>query len=280
MINRVIRRSKQLRQAAITHFVWFSRRLETQHHVPPSPPTPSAVVRAALNLSPASLGELNESVVLKARLANQKGADNVPASREIFLLDGVPLPCWQETDIGLYDDWLTDSDYYPAYYALFQALTRPEQTTRFLEIGVRTGYMGVTFAKAARGPCLYMGIDPNLYVRQGLQLASETFKILRATVSGTEFVLIEGYSWDQDIQKSLVYSGPFDIVHIDGDHTLTGKLIDLELARRLVSQDGLILVDDYDHHSIVSDAIKRACKLGWFTEFAYLPTKRGLAVLR
>ena len=110
--------------------------------------------------------------------------------------------------------------------------------------------------------------------------AGATFSLLRERLPAAEFVLFEGYSWDQDIQHSLAYSGPFDIIHIDGDHTLPGKLHDLELARGLLASDGLVLVDDYGHHSIVADAIVRACRLGWYAEFAFLPTKRGLGLLR
>jgi len=44
-------------------------------------------------------------------------------------------------------------------------------------------------------------------------------------------------------------------VHIDGDHTLTGKLRDLDLARHLVAPSGLVLVDDATHVPSNADAV-------------------------
>jgi predicted O-methyltransferase YrrM len=127
---------------------------------------------------------------------------------------------------------------------------------------------------------MYVGVDPNVYLRNGLELASATLQRLRSELNTTEFMLIEGFSWDADVQKTLAYSGPFDLIHIDGDHTLLGKLIDLELARRLLAPGGLVLVDDYSYHSPISDAVNRSLALGWYREIAVIPTLRGLAVLR
>jgi predicted O-methyltransferase YrrM len=235
-------------------------------------------VQQALRLSAVALAEPVASPALVERIGYQH--DNLPTSRELFSLDGAMLPCWLEGDLTLSDDWLMDANYYPLYYALFRTLAPAGRTTRLLELGVRTGYVGVTFAKAAQGPARYLGVDPNLYVRDGLGLAGATFQILRSGLADFDFALLEGYSWDTNIQRSLLYSGPFDIIHIDGDHTLPGKLLDLELAQRLITSYGIVLIDDYDHHTIVSDAVRRALALVWFKEFADVPTKRGLAVLR
>ena len=263
----------------IRRLVRLGRHLEAHYPLPTRPTAVSTAVRQALAL-PTALSDPPESQALAGQLRSSAESNGYPSSRELFFLDAKPLPCWQESDLTLYDDWLTAADYYPVYYQLFKRLSLPERTTRLLEIGVRTGYMGAVFAQAARGQSLYVGVDPNLYVPQGLQLAGATFRQLRARLPYVDFVLIEGYSWDGVVQNSLRYSAPFDIIHIDGDHTLTGKLLDLELARQLIAPDGLILVDDYEYHSIVAEAIRRAWRLGWFTEFAFIPTKRGLAALR
>ena len=270
-------RYRSFKIGAITRLVEICRRIDRRYNLPQRPELTPAV-RRALDLPAPASPPLSPD--LAAWLEREPRFGQAPGSRDLFFIDGAPLPCWQETDLTPADDWLLAANYYPYYYALFEALTAPERATRMLEIGVRTGYMGVAFARAARGPALYVGVDPNVYVRNGLQLAGATFGLLRQRLPRAEFVLFEGYSWDQDIQHSLAYSGPFDLIHIDGDHTLPGKLHDLELARGLLASDGLVLVDDYEHHSIVADAIARACRLGWFSEFAYAPTKRGLAALR
>jgi predicted O-methyltransferase YrrM len=273
-------RMKQLGKLSIRYLARISQDLERRYAPRSGPPALPAPVQGALALAPATMNMPPASEALTELLRIERDVLGLPSSRDIFSLDGAALPCWRESDLSLYDDWLSAPNYYPLYYAMFQKLSRTDRPTRMLEIGVRTGYMGATFARAARGACLYVGVDPNLYVSNGLQLASQTFKLLRARLPAAEFLLLEGYSWDADIQRSLLYSGPFDIIHIDGDHTVPGKLIDLDLARRLVDPGGVILVDDYEHHSIVADAIARAWRLGWFREFAYVPTKRGLAALR
>jgi SAM-dependent methyltransferase len=269
---------QRLKRAFFVRLIRWCQAQDEWRIVPPPRPRPTPAVQQALALAAAAVAAPASSPALVELIGSQYG--NLPTSRELFALDGEMLPCWLEGDLTLHDDWLSAENYYPLYYGLFRRLAPPGRKTRLLEIGVRTGYVGVAFAKAAQGAARYLGVDPNLYVRDGLRLAGATFQILRSKLADFEFALLEGYSWDTDIQDSLLYSGPFEIIHIDGDHTLPGKLLDLELARRLIAPGGIILVDDYEHHTIVSDAVGRALALGWFSEFAYVPTKRGLAILR
>jgi predicted O-methyltransferase YrrM len=283
MLRNIVTRLRRARFVAYRHAVYCFRQLEARYPVdsrPASPPEPSLPVKQALRLTPTAYGELQPC----ARLIEVIGGESlrpVPlSSREIFSFDGATLPCWVESDLYLEDDWLTSADNYPLYYTLFQRLTRADRKTRMLEIGVRTGYIGAVLARAARGPSLYLGVDPNLYVANGLQLAAETFAIIRDKLLHADALLLEGYSWDSSMQKTLSFNGPFDLIHIDGDHSLAGKLIDLHLARQVLAEGGIVMVDDYDHIPIIPDAIKRAFHLGWYNEFAYVPTKRGLALLR
>ncbi|HEU4326335.1 MAG TPA: class I SAM-dependent methyltransferase [Roseiflexaceae bacterium] len=267
----------RLKHAALVQAVRQSQRLVRRYPLPSRPDDLPAPVRRALALgsAPPPTRDAALDQALQQGVATAEFCD----SRAIFTLDGALLPCWQEADLELADGWLLSPRYYPLYYALFQSLSAPERRLRMLEIGVRTGYIAVAFARAARGPAFYLGLDPNLYLADGLRRAHDSLAALRAR-GGPEFALVEGYSWDTATQHSLGYSGPFDLIHIDGDHTLPGKLVDLDLARGLLAPGGLVLVDDYDHHGIVSDAVRRALALGWFGKFAYLPTLRGLAVLQ
>jgi predicted O-methyltransferase YrrM len=283
MLHTIATRLRNARFVAYRHTVHLFRQLEARYPVDPrpaGPPAPPAPVKQALRLSPAANDELQPCTRLIEAIGGESLRPAPLSSREIFSFDGVTLPCWLESDLYLEDDWLTSAANYPLYYALFQRLTRTDRKTRMLEIGVRTGYIGVVLARAARGPSLYLGVDPNLYVANGLQLAADTFAVVRDKLLHAEALLLEGYSWDSGVQKTLSFNGPFDIVHIDGDHSLVGKLIDLHLARQVLAEGGVVLVDDYDHIPVISDAIRRAFRLGWFNEFAYVPTKRGLALLR
>lgn len=251
------------------------------HPNPSSPPVRmSDAIRKALSLPQSILSRPKDSLDLIAEIQIDDDQSTLPTSYQLFHMEGRPLPCLLESDLISEDDWLSSQKNYPYYYGVFRRLTKPDRKTRLLEIGVRTGYVGVVFALSCRGPSFYMGVDPNFYLPQGLELASQSLRILRNKLSGFDFALIEGSSWDPHIQSTIAYGGPFDLIHIDGDHTLTGKLIDLDLGRRLIADSGMVLVDDYDHHPIVAEAIKRALALGWFQEFAYLPSMRGMAILR
>ena len=248
-------------------------------HVPLSAPALNREVLDAMEMDRGSIAGPGTSAALTALVEGGGEAAFPGNAMDLFLHDGKLLPCVLPGDSEQGCEWFHAASYYPLYYALYRRCLEFCDRPKFLEIGVRTGYQGVVLAKATRGNCTYVGVDPNLYVQNGLALAGRTFALLRQRMLGFDYVLIQGYSWDRDIGDTLAYSAPFDLIHIDGDHTLAGKLIDLELARHLIAPNGLVLVDDYDHHELVRDAVARACAAGWYTQFAYLATLRGLAVL-
>lgn len=193
---------------------------------------------------------------------------------------GERYPCWLEGDEILGDDWLLSADYYPHYYRLSQHLGQQFERVRMLEIGVRSGYSGVVLSKAnSPKPLFYTGVDPNLYVADGLEKAAKTFSTLQNENYSLQYFLLEGFSGSTAMQNSLRYSGPFEFIHIDGEHTYFGKLFDLWIARNLLAPGGYVLVDDYEHHGFIADSVKVALQRGWFSRFSYLPTKRGMAVL-
>jgi len=227
-------------------------------------------------------GELVESRGLAARVQPGRVFENPASYEDLFCRGGEPLPCVLPADHLAPDGWLTHAGYYPAYFNLYRRCSEGLASVRMLEIGVRTGYQCAVFARACgrRAPSLFVGIDPNLYVREGMLLASRTCRALKEELPRFEYAFIEGYSWENIVQRSAECSGPFDLVHIDGDHSLAGKLVDLAFARRLCAPGGLVLVDDFDHHTAVSEAVRRAFACGWYTEFLYLPTLRGLAVIK
>jgi predicted O-methyltransferase YrrM len=253
---------------------------ERYRHVPLAIGYRKKSVTKALMIKPDAVAVIPSEEMKK--IIDKSVALGDTAHRDLFYLDNKPLPCVLNSDYKDHDGWLTASNNYPQYFALYRALLASNDNPRMVEIGVRTGYQAVVFARACqqKTSLFYMGVDPNLYVKDGLYLASETLKRLRDIYPSFNFTLIEGYSWEQVVQRCIHYSGPFHIVHIDGDHSLEGKLIDLELARNLLAHDGVVLVDDYDHHPQIKDAIKISMKSGWYREFAYIPTLRGLAVIK
>jgi predicted O-methyltransferase YrrM len=238
----------------------------------------SAAARG-LRLAASRIRPLKESAALRTLLA---GANRKRRSgwKQLFFQGGKPLPCFLKEDLTPSDPWLTSPDYYPAYQALFQTLAAGMKRVRMLEIGVRTGYVAAVFAHAVKTPALYVGVDPNRYVANGLELAGATLRVLRQKFPDYDGVLIEGYSWEERIHQTLRDSGPFDMIHIDGHHVLDVKMHDIALARDLVVPGGFVLVDDLDHMDCVQDAVRRAMSLRLFRQYCRFDTYRGLAILR
>jgi len=204
-----------------------------------------------------------------------------PGSESLFTNpQGQRYPCWLPGDESLGDDWLLCDNYYPYYHRIYEAIGKQFEAPKLLEFGVRSGYSGVVFSKAVQGKKTYFGVDPNLYVVNGLGRARDTFKELQAERSDLDYFLIEGFSSSTAVQKTLGYSAPFEAIHIDGEHTYFGKIFDLWIAKNLISKNGYILVDDFNHHGMIHDSIKVACYLGWFKSFTFVETKRGLAILK
>jgi predicted O-methyltransferase YrrM len=253
------------------------------HMLPPGQmelPESSAAARG-LRLTAGQIAELRPSERLACLLAGVAAEQSRVDWKTLFYMNGHRLPCLIEQDLAAADDpWLTAPNNYPAYFALFKILAAGLERVRMLEIGVRTGYVAAVFAQAVAVPALYVGVDPNRYVADGMEKAGATLRLLRQRQPSFDGVLIEGYSWEERIHRTLRDTGPFDWVHIDGHHVLDVKLHDIELAAALLAPGGLALVDDFDSIACISDAVKRAMTVGLFKEFHRLPTYRGLAVLR
>lgn len=201
-----------------------------------------------------------------------------PDSRSLFTIGGQLAACWREEDLDPRDPWLLSPDYYPLYHALLRHAL-PQPAPRLLEIGVRTGYLAIAFARATEGASHYVGVDPDIYLPDGLQRARQSLRQIQRERPALTFELIAGSSHDPRIRQRLHRMPRFDIVHIDGDHSLEGKLADLALVRDLRKPGGLVLVDDFHHMASVPLAIRHALALGWYRRFATVPTMRGLALL-
>jgi predicted O-methyltransferase YrrM len=218
-------------------------------------------------LAAAEIAELQTSDRLARQLAGVPAEQAKVDWKGLFHIDGRRLPCMVEQDLADPDPWLTAPNSYPAYCALFKILSAGLPRVRMLEIGVRTGYVAAVFAQAVSGAALYVGVDPNRYIAEGMELAGATLRILRQRYPSFDGVLIEGYSWEERIHNTLRDTGPFDWVHIDGHHVLDVKLHDIELARNLLSPGGLALVDDFDSIPCIGNSVRRAMSVGLFREF-------------
>lgn len=124
---------------------------------------------------------------------------------------------------------------YPVYYEIGAAL-KPKS---ILEIGVRFGYSLASLSSGAGITTDIFGIDYESYALDSVAIATKSLKSL-----GIEANIIYGNSHHFDVEKSFGRK-QFDLVHIDGDHTTNGALIDISKYSMYTNK---ILVDD------VSDA--------------------------
>lgn len=238
-------------------------------------------INDSIKMTKESLVDLKEDSCLKQLIEDVFQHRSEMSAKQLFSMkEGAMLPCWLDSDLNESDDWLTNSSYYPLYYDLFSRLGGSFSVPSMLEIGVRTGYMGVVFFKALNRQARYVGVDPNRYVANGLELASHSLKSLSLDPAKHSFFFLRGYSWDLNVQDSLYTLPKFDFIHIDGDHSIPGKMLDLELASCMISDKGYVLVDDFDHYGFIPECVQRALSIGWFTKYAYLKTMRGLAILQ
>jgi len=65
-----------------------------------------------------------------------------------------------------------------------------------------------------------------------------------AGVSGDRVRVVQGYSEDLEIQKS-VSDREYGVMIIDGDHSAEGVAVDLKLAELVVASGGIVVIDDY-----------------------------------
>lgn len=171
------------------------------------------------------------------------------------------------------DDFVDKTNTY-GWYAAVGNLHEPDSV---LELGVRYGYAGIALSVGARfcsvSNCYayvgvdseYDGIESNIIADLNLRQHYSKVSIIKATTSNAQDTL------------GRIQQDWFDVVHVDGDHSLTGILNELHIAARCVAENGLILVDDCDTPHI-KQAVEQFCK-GRKTQPVYMPTVHITAVL-
>lgn len=120
-----------------------------------------------------------------------------------------------------------------AYYKFIEELRTVDN---ILEIGARCGYCARAMLEAAP-LAKYVGIDKS---REWLSW----WELLTTGFSAT-FILAES----RDILPFL-RQRQFDIVHVDGDHSIIGAAHDISYAAKLVRDDGVVIVDDAEAYPV------------------------------
>lgn len=123
------------------------------------------------------------------------------------------------------------------YYQLYAALTKIVKPKRMLEVGVRLGFSAI--AMLAGHPIEDItGIDNERMIKDSQRLAKEN-------------ILFTGFNRKLDMyvgQSNYVLLRnefkPFDLIHIDGEHTKLTAMLDIWSAWRFLRYGGTMVVDD------------------------------------
>lgn len=164
------------------------------------------------------------------------------------------------------------------YYKVKYSIARKANPKVIAEIGVRAGYSGWTFLQAAP-KARYYALDANNgeyggggvdeygwweYAQKLLADYDTVFKEINTQVSSTlEYVIPE----------------KVDFFHIDGDHSRAGVIHDLCLATGVLSEDGVILVDDITYLNPVREGVEAWLKANDEFKGEFVESLRGEMVI-
>ncbi|MGJ0392532.1 MAG: class I SAM-dependent methyltransferase [Methylocystis sp.] len=126
------------------------------------------------------------------------------------------------------------------WYAAYGRVLRPR---RLLEIGVRRGYGAYSLIKGARGSVeRYLGIDSE----RDLPGSNVDALAQLRRLGVPDVTLVRA-----DTQKTFpALDGPFDLVHIDGDHSMRGALNDFCHVLPFLTERAAIILDDVESPSV------------------------------
>lgn len=178
--------------------------------------------------------------------------------QKIVLVEGDSKQFWRQ-------------DFYDYYRTKFEIALEKKPKT-ICEIGVRWGYSAFSFLSAVP-TARYTGYDIVAGTHGGAK-GIMTFPRVQ--------LLLERWFPEADI--NLIYAdtrvlkglgGPFDFIHVDGDHSVEGCRHDLELALEACSPGGTILVDDYNYIKGVTEAADDFCR-NWQYRIANIQSRHSL----
>lgn len=127
------------------------------------------------------------------------------------------------------------------YYCSKFSIAKRLRPLKICEIGVRAGYSAFAFLRACP-EAFFLGIDKNLL---GIEWQEAH---MRQVLDGYRFAFMRL----DTLKLDTIPGGPYDLVHVDGDHSHAGFQHDLHLA---LSCGRYVLVDDYESGA----EIRRVC---------------------
>jgi hypothetical protein len=174
------------------------------------------------------------------------------------------------------DPWGSSDEELQEYYAVKWAIAKSLKVASVLEFGVRAGYSAAAFLNA--GVRRYIGIDLNTgtdggeqgYVYQAMGILPNAFPRSQVTIWA------DRSSHDPIVLAKCNDHSPFDLVHVDGDHSYEGAMQDMYMACLL---GRYVLVDDCERFGTVKRAVRDFIESTGY-EVEYFPSLTGEAVIR
>ena len=144
------------------------------------------------------------------------------------------------------------------------------------EIGVRAGYSAFTF-KSAFPEARYVGMDADNCSHGGQGGPWTWFARVTMNKHFKKWMII-----NEDTQKiNTIPYGPYDFIHVDGDHTIAGCIHDMDICWPEVAEGGRMTIDDYTHLSDVKIATDTWLKNNSdkYSKYEILKTIRGDVII-
>ncbi len=175
------------------------------------------------------------------------------------------------------DEWFID---HHDTYGWYRAIGAAKEPKRILELGVRYGYALIAMARGAMNDDLHAmpvltGVDSEFDGIESNTIAHRN--IIHCVCYG------HGAGCPHKILKldtqildplSLVDRAPFDIIHVDGNHSVDGVQKELAIADALIAKDGWILVDDVDTPHVEKAALEFCARNS--IKPVFIPTYHGM----
>ena len=157
------------------------------------------------------------------------------------------------------DTFVDMHETYTWYYAVGKAVA----PRNVLELGVRYAYSAISLLKGAdwagANGLHFTGIDSE---SDGVSSNLTAMDNIASSFNWVERSRIEDYCRIFKSDTKCIHEtnsvingrGPFDLVHIDGDHSEQGILNEISIAKTWVRAQGVILIDDLDTHHVLEAA--------------------------
>jgi len=171
---------------------------------------------------------------------------------------------------------------YASYYAIKYDLCKRKNPKVIAEIGVRCGYSAWSFLQACPN-VRYVGLDDNNGTHGGkggedgsfFKWAGQILSKYNTTLIEADTQKIIDLKDFKDKNEDSYSIVDVDFFHVDGDHTSEGVYHDLSLALEVLSENGMILVDDIAYLKTVREGVNE-----WLSNMGTMVMNEFISSLR